>query len=220
MMLVFLELRGDVAAAGRRGRDRLWDLAQRVYPDVEAVPLDEALRIRSERRLRSLGIVRPQGPECPVEPMDVGQAGEPAFVDGVKGEWRVDPSLVDQPFTGRAAVLSPLDRLVYDRKRMRDLFEFDYQLEMYKPAAQRRWGYFALPVLYGDRLVGKVDAASDRKAGVLRVHAIHEDVPFTKAMTAQVRREIKGLAHWLELDLALPGSGDHLQKHDPAPAHN
>jgi uncharacterized protein YcaQ len=205
MMLEFLELRGDVAAAGRRGRDRLWDLAQRVYPDVEAVPLDEALRIRSERRLRSLGIVRPQGPECPVEPMDVGQAGEPAFVDGVKGEWRVDPSLVDQPFTGRAAVLSPLDRLVYDRKRMRDLFEFDYQLEMYKPAAQRRWGYFALPVLHGDRLVGKVDAGSDRKAGVLRVHAIHEDVPFTKAMTAQVRREIKGLAHWLELDLALPG---------------
>ena len=63
---------------------------------------------------------------------------------------------------------------------MTELFEFDYQLEMYKPAAKRRWGYFALPILHGDRLVGKVDATSDRKAGVLRVDAIHEDVPFRK----------------------------------------
>ena len=54
---------------------------------------------------------------------------------------------------------------------------------MYKPAAKRRWGYFALPVLHDDRLVGKVDATADRKASVLRVNAIHEDVKFTRAMT-------------------------------------
>lgn len=86
-------------------------------------------------------------------------------------------------------------------RRTVELFEFDYQLEMYKPAAKRRWGYFALPVLYGDRLVGKLDATADRKAGVLRVNAIHQDVPFGKAMTAAVDHEIKDLAHWLELDL-------------------
>jgi uncharacterized protein YcaQ len=62
---------------------------------------------------------------------------------------------MSQPFSGRAALLSPFDRLIHDRKRTLELFEFDYQLEMYKPAVRRRWGYFALPVLYGDRLVGK-----------------------------------------------------------------
>jgi uncharacterized protein YcaQ len=204
MMLEFLESRGEVATTGHRGRDRLWDLAERVFPADPVVPMHEALRLRAELRLRSLGLARPNGPECPVEPMDVGEVGEPAVVEGVKGEWRVDPDLLDQPFSGRAALLSPLDRLVYDRKRMVDLFEFDYQLEMYKPAAKRRWGYFALPILYGDRLVGKVDATSDRKAGVFRVDAIHQDVPFNKTMTAAVEREIVDLATWLELELALP----------------
>ena len=105
---------------------------------------------------------------------------------------------------GATALLSPLDRLVYDRKRMVELFEFDYQLEMYKPAAKRRWGYFALPILHGDRLVGKIDATADRKAGVLRVDAIHRDAPFTEPMTGELRREIEDLARWLQLDLSLP----------------
>jgi len=87
---------------------------------------------------------------------------------------------------------------------MLEIFEFDYQLEMYKPAAKRRWGYFALPILYGDRLVGKLDATADRRAGVLRVNAIHRDVPFDSATTAAVQDEIKELAHWLDLDLTLP----------------
>jgi uncharacterized protein YcaQ len=204
MMLEFMVSRGEVATAGRRGRDRLWDLAARVYPDDAVVPVGEALRLRNELRLRSLGIARARGPECPVEPMDVGEAGEPAVVDGVKGAWRVDPSLLDQPFRGRAALLSPLDRLVYDRKRTMELFEFDYQLEMFKPAAKRRWGYFALPILYGDRLVGKLDATAERKAGVLQVNAIHQDVPFNNTMTSAVHREITDLARWLDLELALP----------------
>ena len=204
-LLEFMVIRGEAAVAGRRGNDRLWDLAGRVYPDDPVVPREEALRTRNERRLRALGIARAKGPECAVEPADVGEVGEPAVVEGVKGTWRVDPSQLGQPFSGRAALLSPFDRLVHDRKRMVEIFEFEYQLEMYKPAAKRRWGYFALPVLYGDRLVGKLDATADRKAGVLRVHAIHQDVPFDAAMTAAVHAEIRDLAHWLELDLTLPG---------------
>jgi len=202
-MLSFMAARGEVAVAGRKGRQRLWDLASRVYPDEPAVPMEEALEVRNERRLRALGIARARTQQAPVEAWDVGEAGEPAVVEGVKGDWRVDPTYLGAPFKGRAALLSPFDRLVHDRKRTADLFEFEYYLEMYKPANQRRWGYFALPILYGDRLVGKLDATKDKKEDVLRVNAIHQDAPFTKTMTAAVTREITALAHWLEMDLQL-----------------
>jgi uncharacterized protein YcaQ len=204
-MLVFMVARGEVAVAGRRARERLWDLASRVYPDDPVVPAEEALRERNARRLRALGIARAKAPEAPTEPTDVGQAGEPAIVDGVRGQWRVEPALLGGAFSGRTALLSPFDRLVHDRKRTLELFEFDYQLEMYKPAAKRRWGYYALPVLHRDRLIGKVDATADRDAGVLRVSAIHEDEPSTKATTGAVRRELRDLARWLELKLVLGG---------------
>jgi uncharacterized protein YcaQ len=193
--------RGEVAVAGRKGRDRLWDLADRVYPDDPVMPAGEAWRERDRRRLRALGIARPAGAEMPVEPAVVGEAGEPVVVEGVRGEWRVDASLLDEPFSGRAALLSPLDRLVHDRARTTDLFEFDYQLEMYKPTAKRRWGYYGLPVLYGDRLVGKLDATADRKVGLLVVNVVHQDVPFTAAMTTAVDEQIADLAAWLELGL-------------------
>ena len=197
MLLNLLVRRGEVAVAGRDGRERLWDLAERVYPDDPPIPSDEARRMRAERRLSSLGIARAKGPGHPIEPLDVGAVGEPAVVEGVRGEWRVDPAQLGQPFEGRAALLSPFDRLLADRKRVSEIFEFDYILEMYKPAAHRIWGYYALPILYGDRLVGKLDAAADRKAGVLRVAAIHQDEPFSKAEAAAVDREIQDLARWL-----------------------
>ncbi len=197
-LLEFMVLRGEVAVAGRDGRERLWDLASRVYPEHDAVPADEARRIRNERRLRALGIARARGPECPVEPLDVGEVGVSATVEGVKGAWRIDPSSLDQTFSGRAALISPFDRLIHDRKRAVELFELDYQLEMYKPPAKRRWGYFALPILYGDQFVGKLDAVADRTSGGLQVNAVHEDVPFTTAMTSAVNHEIADLAHWLE----------------------
>ena len=200
-MLEFLMMSGEVAIAGRVGRERLWDVAERVYPaDVVVPSVDEARRAMDERRLSALGIARSKTTAMPIEPIDVGEAGEPAVVEGTKGEWRVDPASLRDDFAGRTALLSPFDRLVYDRARALELFEFDYTLEMYKPAAKRRWGYFALPVLHHDRLVGKVDAVADRKASVLRVHAIHEDVRFTRAMQRDVRRELDDLASWLALD--------------------
>jgi uncharacterized protein len=188
--------RGEVATVGREGREPLWDLADRVYPDDPVPDLDEARQVLAERELRALGIVRKSA------------AGEPARIAGVRGRWHVDPSLLDGEFTGRAALLSPLDRLVFDRKRLADVFEFDYQLEMYKPAAKRVWGYYALPILYGDRLVGKLDATADRAEGALRVDAVHEDEPFDDETHDAVRAEIVDLARWLDLDPVLPSRWD------------
>jgi uncharacterized protein YcaQ len=201
MMLEILAMRGELAIAGRVGRERLWDLAERVYPaGVEVPSIDEAERRRNERRLASLGIARAAARKMPMEPVHVGEAGEPAVVEGVKGEWRVEPAYLADEFEGRTALLSPFDRLVHDRVRAQELFDFDYTLEMYKPAAKRRWGYFALPILHDDRLVGKVDAVADRKASVLRVNAVHEDIRFGRAVTGAVRTELGELASWLELD--------------------
>jgi uncharacterized protein YcaQ len=174
-MLEFLMMRGEVAIAGRVGRERLWDLAERVYSaDVVVLSVDEAERAKNERRLASLGIAREKGRAMPMEPIHVGEAGEPAVVEGTKGEWRVDPAQLGEEFEGRTALLSPFDRLL------------------------------ALPVLHDDRLVGKVDATADRKAGVLRVNAIHEDVRFTGAMTKAVQSELEDLASWLGLEAAAP----------------
>jgi uncharacterized protein YcaQ len=199
-MLEFLNALGEVAIAGRAGRQRLWDLAERVYPQVEVVPLEEARRILAVRRLRSLGIARPEVAGVPGERRWEEVEGEPAEVEGTKGEWAVDPAALRQDFEGRTALLSPFDRLIHDRDRALDLFDFEYYLEMYKPAAKRRWGYFALPILHEDRLVGKLDAAADRKASTLRVNAVHEDVRFTRAMTKAVHAELDRLASWLRLD--------------------
>ena len=203
-MLEILMMCGEVGIAGRAGRERLWDVAERVYPpDIEVPSIEEAERIRNERRLRALGIARAKGAKMGLEPVDVGEAGEPAVVDDVAGEWRVDPEALDRDFEGRTALLSPFDRLAYDRVRAQELFDFEYALEMYKPKDKRRWGYFALPVLHEDRLVAKVDATGDRKRGVLEVHAVHRDVEFTRAITEAVNEELEALSSWLGLELSL-----------------
>jgi uncharacterized protein YcaQ len=201
-MLELLARRGEIAIAGREGRQRRWDLAERVYPpDLPQLSLEEAARLRDERRLRALGIARPKGTPQPGEAVDVAKAGEPAVVEGVEGQWRVDPLALGRAFEPRTALVCPFDRLVFDRERLLDLFDFEYLLEMYKPKAKRRWGYFALPILHGDRFVGKLDATSNRKEGTFDVAAIHEDVPFTAEIMDAVRTEIDDLAEWLGLEV-------------------
>jgi uncharacterized protein YcaQ len=206
MLLENMVGRGEVAVAGREGRDKLWDLAERVYPDDPVPDLEDARRELDRRRLAGLGIARPAAAVVPGEPTAVGGAGEEAVVEGVRGRWRVDPAYLDDlgGFEGRVAILSPIDRLVIDRKRMAELFAFDYQLEMFKPVAKRRWGYWAMPVLVDDRLLGKVDATAERDRGVLRVDAIHEDEPWDSPTRAAVRAEVESLSRWLDLEPELP----------------
>ncbi|QDZ15758.1 DNA glycosylase AlkZ-like family protein [Humibacter ginsenosidimutans] len=199
MMLELMELRGDVAVAGRLGRERQWDLAERLYPDDPVVPEPDASHERRMRRLRSLGVARARTTQTPGEQNDVGDVGEPAVIDGVRGQWRVDPAQLGRDFEGRTALLSPFDRLVFDRKRMLELFEFDYQLGIYTPEPKRRFGFYALPVLHGDRLVGKVDATANAPDGILRVNRIYEDEPWNAELKDAVTAELESLAFMLRL---------------------
>jgi uncharacterized protein YcaQ len=145
LMLQVLNARGEVAVVGRRGNQRVWDLAERWYPEVEQVSWAEAEQTIAEKRFRSLGV----------------------RLD--KGRWFAHPDAEDVPIGKRIAFLSPFDRLVHDRNRAEALWDFSYRLEMYVPKAKREYGYYVLPVLRGDRVIGRIEPLHDRKAGELRV---------------------------------------------------
>jgi uncharacterized protein YcaQ len=193
-MLDYLSAQGLIAVAGRDGNERLWDLAERVLPvDAPRVTFEEAQRIQARRRLRSMGVVR-AGSQ-----FDVGDEGVEATIEGVRGRWRVEPELLDRPFAGRTALVSPFDRLVYDRTITEALFGFEHRLEIYVPVAKRRWGYYVLPALREERLVGRVDARADRAGGVLRVPALHLQPGSTDDDADAIRAELDELAGWLGL---------------------
>jgi uncharacterized protein len=144
-MLDLLELRGEAAVAGRRGGQRLWDVAERAWPETETAPLRQAERELAERRFRALGVRL------------------------VRGEWQAHPDAVDGTVPDRVTLLSPFDQLIHDRDRTEALFDFRYRLEMYVSPAKREYGYYVLPILVGDRLVGRVEPRFDRKTRVLSV---------------------------------------------------
>jgi uncharacterized protein YcaQ len=194
-MLDYLSAQGRIAIAGRAGNERTWDIAERVLPaDWPRIPVEQAKRIRARRRLRSLGVVRARSPD------DVGSEGVEAEIEGVRGRWRVEPELLDRPFKGRTALLSPFDRLVYDRAVTEALFGFEYRLEIYVPVPKRRWGYYVLPVLHDERLVARVDARADHKTSVLRVPALHLEPGSSSVELDATHAELAELAAWLGLE--------------------
>jgi uncharacterized protein YcaQ len=148
LMLQLMQGGGQIAVAGRVGKERLWDLADRVYPPTETIPWPEARRLIEERRRRSLGV----------------------WLE--RGKLRAHPDVSDAVVPKRVTFLSPFDRLVHDRTRAEALFGFFYRLEMYVPKAKRQYGYYVLPILRGDRLIGRIDAERDRASNTLRVNDV------------------------------------------------
>ena len=186
-MLTNLWLDGVVMVAGRNGPSRIWDLAERILPPYPEPELDLTARA-AERAIRALGIamtphvkdhfIRWRYDDLPAAVSDLltGGAIHRAAIAGVKGDWYIhdaDLPLLDRikggDWRGRTTLLSPFDNLIADRSRTRQLFDFEFTLEIYVPAAKRRFGYFVMPVLHGDRLVDRLDLAVDRKRRVLEV---------------------------------------------------
>ena len=165
-MLELLVIRGEIAIVGRRGGQRLWDLAARWYPETETVPIRDAERQLAEQRFRSLG-VRLE-----------------------KGDWRAHPEALDGEVPDRVTLLSPFDRLVHDRDRAESLFGFRYRLEMYVPAAEREYGYYVLPLLAGDRIVGRAEPRLDKTTNTLEVLGAWGD-------TSRLDEALDGLAAFL-----------------------
>jgi uncharacterized protein YcaQ len=214
-MLDLMWVRGQVGIAGRAGGLRLWDLMERCLPPgaPDGDPGDEEVtRTAVLLALRSLGVARPPhirahftrgrypGLKEALDALHRDGLIVPVEVDGIGGGWwmRADDAETNGDWRGRTALLSPFDNLLCDRARTEQLFGFSHRLEIYTPKAKRRWGYFVLPILHHDRLVGRADLAIDRKANRLVAHAVHRepDAPRGKAVAKAIRRELEQLARW------------------------
>jgi uncharacterized protein YcaQ len=168
LMLGVMNARGEVAVVGRRGKQRVWDLAERWYPETEKIPWAEAKAVFEDNRFRAQGVRLEQG------------------------RWIAHPDAEGEPVGKRVTFLSPFDQLVADRNRAHALWDFFYRLEMYVPKAKREYGYYVLPILSGDRVVGRIEPVHDRKAGTLRVLGT-----WWEGKPVPVDKPLRSLARWL-----------------------
>lgn len=173
LMLSSLHLWGEIAVAGRRGGQRLWDISARVLPETDALSAREAEQRLEELRFRTAG------------------------VRATAGGWEAHADARDGDVPDRLTFLSPFDRLVYDRERAEALFGFHYRLEMYVPKAKREYGYYVLPIVRGTQLIGRIEPVFDRRTGRLSVLGLWAERDAPADSGPGIRRALEELAAWL-----------------------
>ncbi len=224
-MLDFLWIRGILMVAGRKGGQKLWDLAERVLPawtPRDELAEQELVHRAAQKSLRALGVgrmqhikqhyIRGRYPGLPGVLKDLEAEGRIEQVqiaeDGVAwpGPWYIhaeDIPLLERLEAGewspRTTLLSPFDNLICDRARTETLFNFRFRIEIYVPKAQRQFGYYVLPILHGDRLIGRIDPLMDRKARRLTINAVYAepDAPMTSDTAQAIACSIEELAQFL-----------------------
>lgn len=192
-MLDALWTAGELVIAGRQGFQRLYDLPERVLPrralDAPEPTLDEALEALALRAVRARGALTERG-VLEHWRLDVGREGiRPALAslakqgllerveieDGGEAAYVPAGADLDPPATSGAVLLSPFENLLWDRAFAARILGFEHLIEVYKPEPQRQYGYYVMPLLMGDRLVGRADVKADRDAGTLRVKRFHRE---------------------------------------------
>ena len=235
-MLDVLWTQGRILVAGRQGQERVWDLAERCLPawaPTRRPPEREVVRLAAQRSLRALGVATARDidrsftagryPGLASILAGLRRSGQVEQVrvaaDGHEhpGPWYVhtdDLPLLDRLRSGewrpRTTLLSPFDNLIINRERTERLFGFHFRMEIYVPKAARRYGYYVLPILHGDRLIGRVDPALDRAGGRLVVNAIHPEPDAPASAGAAVATALQELAAFLGAtgtDLGQPPPG-------------
>lgn len=220
--LEYLFISGQLAVSGRNSQfERVYDLPERVIP---AAVLDRPTPTRHETRVellrraaRSHGVATVRclrdyyrlqlepGEDTRSTMLAINElvgSGEllPVTIEGWKRQAYLHRDAARPRKVDARALLSPFDPLVWERERTEHLFGFRYRIEIYVPEAKREFGYYVLPFLLGDRIVGRVDLKADRRAGVLLVKAAHSE-PGAPAETAEeLADELWALAGWLGLD--------------------
>jgi uncharacterized protein YcaQ len=211
---------GEIMVARRQNFQRVYDLRERILPDWDdaALPSSEELqRTLALRAVRALGITFPawvpdyfREPKAGIVKRLETLAQEELLlkveVKGFQGSAYVHPdhvNLIEMAASGNleptlTTLLSPFDPLVWDRKRALELFDFDYKIECYTPAAKRRYGYFTLPILYRGKLIGRLDPKAHRAQGMLEVKALHMEpgIRISKSMVADLAAALHRLADW------------------------
>jgi uncharacterized protein YcaQ len=236
-MLEFLSAQGRVLVAGRAGQERLWDLTERCVPAKALIPSEtpsKLIRNATIRALRSLGVATatqiqnmlPYTLRDTVTKMIASLERSGDFIpssiatdDGtLRGRWYLHASDerkiagLEGGWSGRTTLLSPFDTLIRDRARTDALFGMRYRIEIYVPPDKRQYGYFTMPILHDDRLIGRIDPRVDREHETLVVNAVHLEPGVKPDLTTgrAVARALGDLAQFTGMSRVSISSGIRL----------
>jgi uncharacterized protein len=223
-MLFHLQLKGEVMVVGRQGNQKLWGLSEKFLPrwaSKKHLTADEVEHEAVQRAVRALGTASPseikyyflrgryRNLKATVERLlEESKILHVKIDSGLVGKGERYIHIEDVPLLNdlesdnwqpRISLLSPFDNLICDRKRTRSLFNFDYSIEIYTPSHKRRYGYYVLPILYGDRLIGRIDPMMDRKSKKLLVKAVHAEpkAPRGAEVSKEIAKAIEDLSQFL-----------------------